>query len=109
MALNAPKAWLICYDIADRRRLSRFHRFISKRAVPVQYSVFCYEGSAAQIGKLAAEIETHIDPAADDVRIYQMPERPECDSLGSGSVPAGVSLHSAKHEGWARLIGGAAS
>lgn len=109
MALNDQKAWLVCYDITDRRRLSRFHSFIKKRAVPVQYSVFCFEGSAAQVGKLAAEITSLIDTAADDVRIYQMPERPLCDALGAASVPSGVTLHSARNQGWPGLIGGRAS
>lgn len=106
MALNDPKSWLVCYDIADRRRLSRFHRFMKRHGIPLQYSVFCYEGSAAQAGKLASEIESLIDTAADDVRIYQMPAHPQCDTLGAASMPAGVTLHSPRNQGWTGLIGG---
>ena len=56
MALNTPRAWLITYDITDPRRLVRLHRFLVRQATPVQYSVFHFEGSAAQMGRLMADI-----------------------------------------------------
>lgn len=105
MALNAPRGWLICYDIGDPRRLSRFHRFLEKRAVPVQYSVFCFQGSAAQLGQLVREIASRIDPAVDDVRVYQLPERPHYDGFGRGSVPEGVTIRSAANAALAYLTG----
>ena len=37
MALNAPRAWLITYDITNPKRLVRLHRFLIKQATPVQY------------------------------------------------------------------------
>ena len=87
MALNTPRAWLITYDITNPKRLSRLHRFLRKHAVPVQFSVFHYEGSAASMGQLAAQIETRIDPKTDDVRIYQLPEHLGIDTLGRGGIP----------------------
>ena len=92
MALNTPRGWLITYDITDPKRLVRLHRFLVKQATPVQYSVFHFEGSAAQMGRLMADIETRIDPASDDVRGYQLPERLSIDTIGRGSLPADTLL-----------------
>ena len=36
MAVNAPRAWLITYDITDPKRLARLHRFLVRQATPVQ-------------------------------------------------------------------------
>jgi len=87
MALNTPRGWLITYDITNPKRLSRLHRFLVKRATPVQYSVFHFEGSPAQMGQFMADIATRIDVATDDVRGYQLPERLSIDTLGRGSLP----------------------
>lgn len=106
MALNAPRAWLVAYDIADPRRLSRLHRFLKKQAVPVQYSVFCFEGSAMQLGRLARDIEDYIDPSTDDVRIYQVPEHLQCDVLGHGTLPEGVLLSSERTRHMPQLLRG---
>lgn len=95
MAVNARRLWLITYDIAHPKRLVRLHRFLLKQATPVQYSVFCFEGSAAAMGQLMAAIETRIHPQADDVRGYLLPEPLQLVTLGRGALPAGVQLASA--------------
>lgn len=92
MALNAPRAWLITYDITCPRRLVRLHRFLCKHALPVQYSVFHYQGSAARLGQLMQQIESRIDSDSDDVRAYPLPEDPQIDLLGRGSLPADSRL-----------------
>lgn len=92
MALNAPCGWLITYDITEPRRLIRLHRFLVRQATPMQYSVFHFEGSAAQMGRLMADIETMIDRDRDDVRGYQLPERLSVDTLGRGGIPGGAML-----------------
>ncbi|MCP5254418.1 MAG: CRISPR-associated endonuclease Cas2 [Zoogloeaceae bacterium] len=94
MALNTPRAWLITYDITNPKRLMRLHRFLRKHAVPVQYSVFHYEGSAASMGRLIAQIEARIDPATDDVRAYQLPEHLSIDTLGRGGIPGDAYIFS---------------
>ena len=40
MADNQPGLYLIAYDIADPKRLSRVHRALKREGLPVQYSVF---------------------------------------------------------------------
>ena len=56
MALNAPRAWLIAYDISDPKRLNRVHRFVIKHCVPVQYSLYYFEGSPRAVEGLPKEI-----------------------------------------------------
>lgn len=97
MALNASRGWLITYDITHPKRLARLHRFLVKQATPVQYSVFHFEGSAAQMGRLMADIEKRIDLAKDDVRGYQLPEHMSIDTIGRGSLPGDTFLLSALH------------
>lgn len=104
MALNAPRAWLICYDITDPKRLGRLHRFIKKHAVPVQYSVYYHEGSTQQVMRLMRDIEGIIDPKTDDVRAYPIPDSPCIDQLGRGSLPDEVGLHSVRNTGLASML-----
>lgn len=82
MALNAARDWLICYDIRDKRRLSRLHRFLTSVAAPVQYSVFSVRDTPAKIGQLARAIEERIKLEEDDVRIYPVPDAPQLYLLG---------------------------
>ena len=93
MALNTPQGWLICYDIANPRRLHRLHRFLVKLATPVQYSVFHFEGTPAAMGQLMLDVETYIDPKNDDVRAYALPRNLSVDTLGKGRASPGIQLY----------------
>lgn len=95
MALNTPRAWLITYDITDPKRLARLHRFLIKQATPVQYSVFHFEGSPAQMGRLMADIATRINHNSDDVRAYQLPAHLSIDTVGRGCLPESTFILSA--------------
>lgn len=106
MALNAPRAWLICYDIANPRRLVRLHRFLKGVAQPVQYSVFHYEGSPARLGRLMQDIEQRIDTKEDDVRAYPVPNPVTLFTLGRGAMPSGVLLESGRSPVLAKLLRG---
>jgi CRISPR-associated protein Cas2 len=90
--MNRPAAWLVTYDIRDPRRLGRLHRFLSRRATPVQYSVFALRATPGAVGQLAGEIEELIDPKVDDVRIYRVPEPAEITTLGHAILPEGAIL-----------------
>ncbi|MGQ0656650.1 MAG: CRISPR-associated endonuclease Cas2 [Chromatiales bacterium] len=92
MPLNQSRAWLIAYDITDPDRLRRVHRFIRRRAVPVQYSVFAAEDTPARMGQLRSELAEIIDPRTDDVRIYPVPANPDLVVLGKRALPDGVLL-----------------
>jgi CRISPR-associated protein Cas2 len=70
VALNAPKTWLIAYDIREPLRLRRVHRYLRQQAVPVPYSVFVARSSAARDQEIRAALGRIIDPKLDDIRIY---------------------------------------
>src|SRR5204862_195561 len=46
--------YLVAYDITDPRRLQRVARFLEKRALRCQKSVFLFAGDAAQLAALLA-------------------------------------------------------
>ena len=92
MALSAPRAWLIAYDISDPKRLNRVHRFVIKHCVPVQYSLYYFEGSTRAVEGLLKEMQNLIKPEADDVRAYPLPPTPDIVTLGRGSLPATIQL-----------------
>lgn len=104
MAVNNVRGWLICYDIANPKRLARLHRFLKRFAQPVQYSVFYYEGSAAQLGRRMQDIAARINPRDDDVRAYPIPNPPLLHTLGRGVLPSGVLLQSSRSTGLQRLL-----
>lgn len=104
MALTAPRAWLIAYDIADPKRLGRVHRFIIKHCVPVQYSLHYFEGSTAAVEALLREMQALIKPEADDVRAYPLPPTPDIVTLGRGSLPATIQLLSSTQADLPQLL-----
>jgi CRISPR-associated protein Cas2 len=91
--VKPPIAWLICYDIADPRRLVRVHRAASRFAVPVQYSVFWARLDRAALNEALRAIAVLIDPGADDVRFYPLPENVRVYAFGRAVLPDGIRLH----------------
>lgn len=92
MALNAPRLHIISYDIADPRRLTRLHRYLSGIGMPLQYSVFVVELSPRKLARVLETIQDIIDPRRDDVRAYPFPLNGERIRLGRQSFPEGVFL-----------------
>ncbi|MDO8252356.1 MAG: CRISPR-associated endonuclease Cas2 [Rhodoferax sp.] len=92
MSLHASANWLVTYDIADPRRLARLFKFLKKQGVPVQYSVFLVEASAAKMGNLIVQMAKMVDKDADDVRAYRLPERAWKVTLGASILPEGIML-----------------
>ncbi|MCS6891186.1 MAG: CRISPR-associated endonuclease Cas2 [Rhodovarius sp.] len=78
------KTWLIGYDIASPRRLRRVARFLEKRAVRLQYSLFVGCWTAAELDELWAELARLIDPRRDDVRAWPVAENAELELWGMG-------------------------
>ncbi|MDD4906625.1 MAG: CRISPR-associated endonuclease Cas2 [Methylobacter tundripaludum] len=95
MADSKRAHFLICYDIADPKRLGRVHRCLKKRGLPVQYSVFTTEMKRIPLEKLLATINLLINQREDDVRCYILPDSLEFDVLGKQFFPEGVMLFSA--------------
>jgi CRISPR-associated protein Cas2 len=82
VALNDTRDWIIAYDIADPRRLGHVHRFMIKKAIPLQRSVFTAKMTSRDARRLCDELAAIIDKARDDVRMYPLPSAPQIARIG---------------------------
>lgn len=101
MSQNTSARYLVTYDIADKRRLSRLFRFMKKQAVPVQYSVFLVESNAVKLNEMMVRIAKLIHPTADDVRAYRLPDNGWQFTMGASIlpddiIPGGLTLNTRK-------------
>jgi CRISPR-associated protein Cas2 len=92
MAINAPRLHLICYDIANPKRLGRVYRYLTTRATPLQYSVFVANLRRRDLSDIIREVNTRIDLGEDDVRIYPLPQSLRVAALGQSYFPEGTTL-----------------
>ena len=86
--------YIICYDIANPPRLGRIHRALKKQALAVQYSVFLFRGTDAQLQRCLDQLEALIDERYDDIRAYPLPQRGLRLVLGASALPDGIVLAS---------------
>lgn len=94
MAKHQKKLYLISYDIAHPKRLSRTHRVLKKAGLPMQYSVFTVVLSQSRLERLLSAIDRIIDAYEDDVRCYALPVDIKCTTLGQQFFPDDVMLFS---------------
>jgi CRISPR-associated protein Cas2 len=66
------RAYLLSYDIADKKRLRRMHLLAKAYGTPLQYSVFACLLSPTQRVLLASRIESQIDSRADRVVLIDL-------------------------------------
>ncbi|MEO6319739.1 MAG: CRISPR-associated endonuclease Cas2 [Polaromonas sp.] len=92
MSLNQTATWLVTYDIADPRRLAKVFKRLKKAGVPLQYSVFSVEASAAGMAALMAQLARLIHAREDDIRAYRLPEHGWRTTLGEPILPEGLWL-----------------
>ncbi len=83
MSKPAQDRWLVAYDIRDPKRLSRMYRFLSKHALPLQYSVFLAHTRHGQIDDLLDGVRARINPAQDDVRAYHLTGNTKLWAMGN--------------------------
>ncbi|MCL6547052.1 MAG: CRISPR-associated endonuclease Cas2 [Bryobacteraceae bacterium] len=83
MSFGDARGWLVCYDVADPRRLGRVHRFWKREAIAVQYSVFLAVGRRASIERAVAASLRYIKTTEDDIRVYPLPERGFATGVGA--------------------------
>lgn len=89
--MRVQNTYLICYDIANPRRLQRVHRALSKVALAVQYSVFVAPFTEAELQRVWDILAFEINPKEDDVRAY--PIEPETlVTRGMPLFPDGILL-----------------
>jgi CRISPR-associated protein Cas2 len=113
--MDNPGWYLVAYDIADPKRLSRLHRRLRRDGLAMQKSVFLVQRSQRGIGQLMDELEDLIHRREDDVRAYPIPEPGEIWLRGKGVVDGMVlapgtsspKLHArpATRPWWRRLLG----
>jgi len=82
VGLSTRLNWLVCYDIADHRRLVRVFKLLKKHGIPIQYSVFLVKASAEELSHLEQQVMRLINPAADDVRTYRIADAQPCVEIG---------------------------
>ena len=90
MPASRRTRWLICYDIADPRRLQRVHRVVCRYATPYQYSVFSMLASRKQVTEVLLEVAELIDEQEDDLRAYPLLTSMPAFSYGQDTLPDGI-------------------
>ena len=84
--------YLVCYDIADPRRLGKVHRRAVHHAAFVQYSVYYLRGDQSALENMLNDIQDVIDDAEDDVRAYSVAPLKEAIQKGVSWLPDDI-LH----------------
>lgn len=84
--------YLVCYDIADPRRLGRVHRRIVKHAIFIQLSVYYLQGDRQALAALLNDLQDVIDEDYDDVRAYSVRPLAEALQIGCPWLPEGIGL-----------------
>ncbi|MCS7016492.1 MAG: CRISPR-associated endonuclease Cas2 [Gemmatales bacterium] len=64
--------FLVAYDIADPRRLQRVARFMERRALRFQKSVFLYQGDLHGVERLLNEVVHLLDVQEDIVQVWKL-------------------------------------
>jgi len=76
MSNKSKYDFLVCYDIADKNRLSKVARIVEKHAMRMQYSVYFYEQvTKKELDLFVKKIRKLIDQEEDDIRIYSIKNR----------------------------------
>lgn len=85
-------SYLLCYDIANPRRLQRVFKACVRAGIPYQYSVFWLQLTQEGLDRLLHQLEALIDPKEDDIRVYRLPKDQPMHGLGAGLFPEGILL-----------------
>ena len=65
------KDYLICYDIRNKKRLSKIGKIVEAEAIRIQRSVYFYEKmSKKELDILIEKVLKIFDEKVDDLRIY---------------------------------------
>ncbi len=91
--MAAAENWyLLCYDIADKRRLRRVHSRMKDAGIPLQYSVFLLNMSSVDLILLLDELRELIEEHRDDVRAYPISPTIDYVALGRQGLGNGMLL-----------------
>jgi len=92
MAANQRRPYLLAYDIADPKRLTRVHRTVRSSGMALQYSVFLVVGTVRDLDQLLAALNVIISAKHDDIRVYPLPMAFDAEQYGRQWLPGGVDL-----------------
>ncbi len=85
--------YVVCYDIRNPKRLLKVYRFMKRRAVHIQYSVFYCRLTRSELVELKQGLNSLIDTRRDDVRVYPVPQDMKVRVMGRGDrIPEGVDI-----------------
>lgn len=84
--------YLICYDIANPKRLGKVHRCAVKHALFVQYSIYYLEGNKVKLQAMLDELQMLIKQDEDDIRAYTITPLKEAIQLGQSWLPDDLVL-----------------
>jgi CRISPR-associated protein Cas2 len=81
---------VLAYDIADDKRRRHAARICEQRMLRVQESVFEAWLTPAELLRILASLQEHIDPTADQVRTYTLALRDFARRRVLGQMPQAV-------------------
>lgn len=65
--------FLICYDISDKKRVSKVGRLVEREALRIQRSIYLYDDvTKEELMSLMESVLKLIDDEADDLRVYKI-------------------------------------
>lgn len=78
--------FVIAYDISDPRRLRRVARFLERRAMRCQKSVFLLRASPQRVEALLDELLPLLDPSQDAVQAWELAPGQPLEGIARGRV-----------------------
>lgn len=84
--------FLIGYDIRSSRRLQKVYKKLLGCATPIQYSLFLFVGSDAELTRVFDAVKSLIDPKKDDLRCYPLPKNGYRFTFGKKNLPDGIFI-----------------
>ena len=66
---------MVCYDIANSRRLRRVHRLLRDIGFPLQYSLFEATLNGQELDELVVKLNQEINDSEDRVHIFSISHR----------------------------------
>ncbi len=90
--MSKAKPHLLCYDIANPKRLAKVHRQIKTNAIALQYSVYLITLTPKTRENLLTSLRKLIKPREDDIRLYPLPHAPHWSTWGKKQLPDGIQI-----------------
>lgn len=82
--------FIIGYDVKSRKRLQRIRKKMTSCSLPLQLSVFLFEGTEHACQACLREASQLLDLRTDDLRCYQLPSSVRTLHMGRSALPEGI-------------------